>query len=130
MERDVFSKIAEILANIRSHLNGLTEATDQQTLLREASERLGSIEESIRNLAELIPSAIEEIKDGKITPGEISETTELLSEVESAFAKFLSKLENIHHADSKALETLKMVSLQIKASESMISKGQNIKIKR
>lgn len=127
---DIIQNTREILSDINQILYKLCEEIESNIFSPEIEEKLKELEGKIKKLPELISKIIEYSRNQKIPYDTISQIISSFSDVESMFSKFLSKLEAISTADSKRLESLKMLSLQIKAAGSMTSKGQNIKIKK
>lgn len=127
---DIIQDTKEILSDINQILFELCEKIDTDLFSSEIDEKLKELEKKIKKLPELISKIIEYSRNQKTPYDIISQIINSFSETESAFSKFLSKLEAISTSDSKRLESLKMLSLQIKSAASITSRGQNIKIKK
>lgn len=127
---DIIQNTKEILSSINKILEELCEKVESNIFSPEIEENLKELEEKIKKLPEMISKIIEYSRKQQIPYDTISQIINSFSDTEGIFSKFLSKLELISTYDSKRLESLRMLSLQMKAASSMTSKGQNIKTKK
>lgn len=127
---EVIEKTKNTLLDIKKTIQEASEQVESNIFSTDIDAKLKDIEKKLKALPELISEIIEYSKTKNISYDKISEIINLFSEVESVFSGFISKLENISYADSKRIESIKMISSNLKSAESITSKGKNIKIKK
>ncbi|MCS7213683.1 MAG: hypothetical protein NZ927_05635 [Candidatus Calescibacterium sp.] len=127
---EVIEKTKNTLLDIKKNIQEASEQVESNIFSDDINVKLKDIEIKLKHLPELISEIIKYSKTKNISYDKISEIINLFSEVESAFSGFISKLENISYADSKRIESIKIISSNLRSAESITSKGKNIKIKK